>query len=84
MLSFFETFFDDTSDAAASMHHKKGCPTLTISEIHLYTFVHNQLFGKLLDISPKNFVFLKTFDSEFSYIEAWFTNQNFNPLTIQN
>ena len=34
----------------------------------LYTFVPNKSFGQLLDISPKNFIFLKTFDSEFSYI----------------
>ena len=26
----------------------------------LYTFVPNKLFGQLLDISPKNFIFLKT------------------------
>ena len=26
----------------------------------LYTFVHNKQFGQLLDISPKNYVFLKT------------------------
>ena len=34
----------------------------------LYTFVLNKSFVQLLDISPENFVFLKTFDSEFSYI----------------
>ena len=34
----------------------------------LYTFVPNKSFGKLLDISTKNFIFLKTFDLEFSYI----------------
>ena len=32
----------------------------------LYAFVPNKLFGHSLDISPKNFIFLKTFDSEFS------------------
>ena len=32
----------------------------------LYTFVPNKSFGQLLDISPGNFTFLKTFDSEFS------------------
>ena len=37
----------------------------------LYTFVPNKLFGQLLDVSPKNVIFLKTFDSEFSYIEVW-------------
>ena len=31
----------------------------------LYTFVPNKLFGQLLDNSPKSFIFLKTFDSEF-------------------
>ena len=29
----------------------------------LYTFVPNKSFGQLLDISPKNVIFLKTFDS---------------------
>ena len=31
----------------------------------LYASIHYNLFGKLSDISPKNFIFLKTFDSEF-------------------
>ena len=31
----------------------------------LCTFVPNKPFGQLLDISPKNFIFLKTFDREF-------------------
>ena len=35
----------------------------------LQAFVPNKLFGKLLDISPKNLILLKTFDSEFSYNE---------------
>ena len=30
----------------------------------------------LLDISPKNVTLWKTFNSEFSYIEVWFTDQN--------
>ena len=34
----------------------------------LYAFVPNKSFRQLLDISPKNFAFLKTFNSEFSYI----------------
>ena len=36
----------------------------------LYTFVPNISFAQLLDISPKNFIFLKTFNSEFSCIEV--------------
>ena len=46
----------------------------------LYTFVLKKSFGQLLDISPKNFLFIKTFDSEFSYIEVLFTDQNSNPV----
>ena len=36
----------------------------------LYTVVPNKSVGQLLDISPKNFIFLKTFNLEFSYIEV--------------
>ena len=49
-----------------------------------YTFVPNKSFGQLLDISSKNFIFLKTFNSEFSYIEVWFTDQNSKPLEIED
>ena len=31
----------------------------------------NKSFGQLLDISPKNFIFSKTFNSKFSCIEVW-------------
>ena len=31
----------------------------------LHTFTPNKSFGQLLDISPKNFIFLKTFSPEF-------------------
>ena len=50
----------------------------------LYTFVPNKSFGQLLDISPKTFLFLKTFDSEFLYIEASFTDQNSKLLEIED
>ena len=50
----------------------------------LYTFIPNKLFGQLLDISPKMFLFLKIFNSDFSYIEVWFTDQNSKPLEIED
>ena len=50
----------------------------------LYTFVPDKSFGQLLGILPKNLIFLKNFDSEFSYIEVWFTDQNQKPLEIAN
>ena len=37
----------------------------------LYTFVPKKWFGQLLDISPKNFMFVKAYDSEFSDIETF-------------
>ena len=44
----------------------------------LQTFVTNASLGQFLDISPKNCIFLKTFNSEFSYIEVRFTDQVLN------
>ena len=46
----------------------------------LYTFVPNKTFGSLLEISPPNHVFLKTFNSEFREIKIWFTDQINKPL----
>ena len=40
----------------------------------LYTFVPNKQFVSLLEDSPTNSIFLKTFNSEFSYIRVWFTD----------
>ena len=37
-----------------------------IINIILHTFVPNKSSGQLVDISPRNFIFLKAFDSEFS------------------
>ena len=55
----------------------KMCLTYQQNSRVLYTF------GQLLDISPQNFIFLKTFESEFSYTEVWFT-QNSKLLEIEN
>ena len=35
-------------------------------------------------MSPKNLIFLKTFNSEFLYIEVWFIDQDSKPLEIEN
>ena len=43
-------------------------------------FVPNKSLGQLLDISHKNFIFLKIFNLEFSYIEVWFSDQDSKPL----
>ena len=50
----------------------------------LYTFVPTKWFGQLLDISRKIFIFIKTLDSESSYIEVWFIDQNSKLLDIED
>ena len=50
----------------------------------LYTFVPNKPFGSLLEISPTNNIFLKTFNSEYDEINVWFTDQNSKPLEIED
>ena len=50
----------------------------------LETFVPNKSFGQLLQISPKNFIFLRRFDSEFWYVDVWLTNQNSKSLVIED
>ena len=50
----------------------------------LYIFVPNKPFGSLLEISPKNLIYLKTFNSEFQIIEVWFTDENSQPLQIDD
>ena len=42
----------------------------------LYTFVPKKPFGSLLEISPRNHIFLKTFNSGCDEIIVWFTYQN--------
>ena len=44
----------------------------------LYTLVPNKSY------SLKNFIFLRTFNSEFPYIEVWFTAQNSKMLEIDD
>ena len=50
----------------------------------LYTFVPNKPFGNLLEISPTNHIFLKTFNSEYDEIKVWLTDQNSKPLEIED
>ena len=50
----------------------------------LYTFVPNKPFGSLLEISPTNDIFLQTFNSEYDEIKVWFTDQNSQPLEIED
>ena len=48
-----------------------------------YKFVPNESSCQLLEISP-TFVFLKTFNSDFLYIEVWFMDKNSIPLETED
>ena len=50
----------------------------------LYTFVLSKTFGSLLEISPRNHVFLKTFNSEFREIKVRFTDKKTRPLEVED
>ena len=50
----------------------------------LYSFVPDRPFGNILSIQPSDFIWLKTFKSEFDHIEVWFTDQNNVPLEIED
>ena len=50
----------------------------------LYTFVPNKTFNSLLEISPTNHVFLRTFNSEFQEINIWFKDQTSKPLEVED
>ena len=37
-----------------------------------------------MEISPTNHIFLKTFNSEYDKIKVWFSNQNSQPLEMED
>ena len=49
-----------------------------------YTFAPNKPFGSLLEMSLTNHIFLKTLNLEFQTIEVWLTDQNSQPLEIED
>ena len=49
-----------------------------------YTFVPSKTFGSVLEISPTNHTFLRTFNSEFQEINIWFTDQTSKPLEVED
>ena len=47
-------------------------------------FVPNKQFGKLINISPNTLTMMNTVNTEFSYIEVWFTDQVSKALEIED
>ena len=50
----------------------------------LFTFVPNKKYGQLISVSPETLIMLKTVNTEFSFIEIWFTDQDNRPLEIED
>ena len=50
----------------------------------LFTFLPNKQFGQLINISPYSLTMIGTTNTEFSFIEVWFTDQNSEPLEIED
>ena len=50
----------------------------------LFTFVPMKQFGQLINISPHSLTMLRTTNTEFYFNEVWFTDQNSEPLEIED
>ena len=50
----------------------------------LFMFVPNKKYGQLITVSPHSLIMLKTVNTEFSFIEIWFTDQDNRPLKIED
>ena len=50
----------------------------------LFTFVSNKQFGHLINISPHSLIMLNATNTESSFIEVWFTDQNSKQLQIED
>ena len=50
----------------------------------LFTFVPNKSYGQLMSIVPHPLIMLKTVNTEFTFVEVWFTDQDNRPLEIEN
>ena len=50
----------------------------------MFTFVPNKQFGQLITILPHSLMMLETTNTEFQFVEVWFTDQNNRPLEIED
>ena len=50
----------------------------------LLAFVPNEQFEQLINIAPHSLIMLSTTNTKFSSIELWFTDQNSEPLEIED
>ena len=50
----------------------------------LFSFVTNKQFGQLINISPHSLIMMNTVNTEFSFVEVWFTDQTSKALKIED
>ena len=50
----------------------------------LFTFVPNKNYGQLMTTVPHPLIMLKTVNTEFSFVEVWFADQDNRPLEIED
>ena len=50
----------------------------------LFTFVPNNSYGQLMTTVPHPLIMLKTVNTEFTFVEVWFTDQDNRPLEIED
>ena len=50
----------------------------------LFTSVPNKKYVQLITVSPETLIMLKTVNTEFSFIEIWFTDQDNRPLEVED
>ena len=49
----------------------------------LFSFFSNRPFGQLINISPHSLTIINTVNTEFSYVDVWFTDQTSKALEIE-
>ena len=50
----------------------------------LFSFVPNQQFRELINISPHSLTMMNTINTEFSFVEVWFMDQASKALEIED
>ena len=50
----------------------------------LFSFVSNRQFGQLINISPHSLTMMKTVNTEFSFVDVWFTEKTSKALEIED
>ena len=50
----------------------------------LFILAPNKKFGQLINIYPQAFTMMNTVNTEFSYVEVWFTDQYSKALEIED